>query len=62
MKCNSYHLSPREVQAYVYLAHEMGRGFIIRHLRQDFAAVAGLMRKATQHMAHHPRPKDFCSQ
>ncbi|MDP1717171.1 MAG: hypothetical protein Q8L40_03760 [Burkholderiales bacterium] len=62
MKCNSYNLSPREVQAYVYLAHEMRREFIIQQLRRGWAALSGLVKKATQQAAYHPKPKDFCSQ
>lgn len=62
MKRNSYHLSPREVQAYVYLAHEMRREFILQQLRRGWAALSGLVKKASQHAAYHPKPKNLCSQ
>lgn len=62
MKCNSYHLSPREVQAYVYLAQEMRKEFLLQILRRGFAAVSGLTRKVMERVTYQPKPKDFCSQ
>ncbi len=62
MKCNSYSLSPHAVQFYVDQAHDMRREYIVRHLRRGFAALSGLLKKATQHAAYQPKPKDFCSQ